>query len=84
MGRTYAAKRRTLLNYGRAVLVRGVDSNLARVKAREVWHDWGYLFSFIQKYQVPLSIEVHTCTSTNQYSLELRGNQTIVRLVLPV
>jgi hypothetical protein len=30
-------------------LARGADSNPARVIAREVWHDWGYLFSMIIK-----------------------------------
>jgi hypothetical protein len=33
-------------------------SNPARVKAREAWHDWGYLFSMIiKKRHISLSIE---------------------------
>jgi hypothetical protein len=33
-------------------------SNPARVKTREAWHDWGYLFSMItKKRHISLSIE---------------------------
>jgi hypothetical protein len=68
MGRTYAAKRQTLIKNWRATVWafgRGVDLNPARVIAREAWHDWKYLSSFIQKSRDPLSIEWDTCTGPN-------------------
>jgi hypothetical protein len=61
MGRTYAAKRRTLLKNWRAAFCNAhkrCESNLVHVLLREVWHDWKYLFSMkIRNRWIPLSIE---------------------------
>jgi hypothetical protein len=65
-----------------STFTRGADSNLARVLAREVWHDWKYLFSMnIRNRWISLSVEtdvlpVQINTALNQEGVELPFDQS--------
>jgi hypothetical protein len=81
MGRTYAAKRRTLLKIEElpfSTLTRGAGLNPARVKAREKRCIYFHIFKYIN---LPLSIETHTVpiqisTSLNREGVELQFDQS--------
>jgi hypothetical protein len=65
-----------------STLVRGAESNPARVLSPEVWHDWKYfLYHIVELDGVTLSIEtdvlpVQINTALNREGVELQFNQS--------